>query len=60
MYMHTSFRGTKPYKIEKKGVFFVMFTNSGKDSDGKIKGKNKKKKQKQIIRVYFHTWKIHA
>ena len=37
MYVRTLFRGAKMCRIGEKGVFLVMFTNYGKEHDGKIK-----------------------
>ena len=47
-------------KKKKKSVFFVIFTNLGKDMTKNEEEEEKKNMQKHIIRVYFHSWKIHT
>ena len=37
MYLCTSFRGAKTYKIGKKGVFLVILTNCGKDMTNNLR-----------------------
>ena len=54
LYVRTSFRGAKTCKIEKRGVFLVIWTNFGKDMTDKLR-KMQKCMQKRVFRVYFHT-----
>ena len=42
MYVCTSFRGAKSCNIGKKGVFFVSFTNLGKDMIERLRIKHAK------------------
>ena len=49
--------GVQNHAKLEKGVCFHHNYKFGKGHDGKIKKNNE---QKRIIRVYFHTWKIHG
>ena len=44
--------------LEKKGCVFCHFHKFGKGRNRKMKKKHHV--CKNVIRVYFHTWKIHA